>query len=148
MSALNSSTADGSELLYRQLPLSGIEIRLLRLEPGVGPSKEIRASLIKYDLKELKTSAPSFQALSYTWGNTSVAKNVIINGIKLPVAENLYSFLKDQQEATQCIDLWVDAICINQNDLLEKNHQIPMMNMIYSAARELIIYLGEPSFDS
>ncbi|KAL6902627.1 heterokaryon incompatibility domain-containing protein [Trichoderma evansii] len=148
MSAQNPSIVDGPESLYRQLPLSGLEIRLLRLEPSGGPSAEIRASLIKYNMEEIKNENPSFQALSYTWGNNSAARNIIINGIKLPVADNLYSFLQHRCEASQCIDLWVDAICINQNDLLEKNHQIPMMSMIYATASSLVIWLGPSSFDS
>ncbi|EHK48140.1 hypothetical protein TRIATDRAFT_180361, partial [Trichoderma atroviride IMI 206040] len=124
------------------------EIRLLRIEPRGGPSAEIRASLVKYNLQGRPNDVTSFQALSYTWGHNSFAHNIIINGVKLPVADNLYSFLQHRQETNQCIDIWIDAICINQNDLLEKNHQIPMMNMIYGRASELIIWLGPPSFDS
>ncbi|KAK1244940.1 hypothetical protein MKX08_004569 [Trichoderma sp. CBMAI-0020] len=148
MSAQNPTIVDSPEWLYRQLPLGALEIRLLRLEPRGGPSAEIRASLIKYNLQERPTEITSFQALSYTWGNSSITNNIIINGVKLPVADNLYSFLLHRQETNQGIDLWVDAICINQDDLLEKNHQIPMMNMIYMRASELIIWLGPPSFDS
>ncbi|UKZ59560.1 uncharacterized protein TrAtP1_000861 [Trichoderma atroviride] len=148
MSAEDPNIVDSPEWLYRQLPLSELEIRLLRIEPRGGPSAEIRASLVKYNLQGRPNDVTSFQALSYTWGHNSFAHNIIINGVKLPVADNLYSFLQHRQETNQCIDLWIDAICINQNDLLEKNHQIPMMNMIYGRASELIIWLGPPSFDS
>lgn len=148
MSAQNPVIVDSPEWLYRQLPLNGLEIRLLRLEPKKGPLVEIRASLIKYNLQGRPKDVTSFQALSYTWGHNSFTHNIIVNGVKLSVADNLYSFLQHRQETNQCIDLWVDAICINQNDLLEKNHQIPMMNMIYMRASELIIWLGPPSSDS
>lgn len=148
MSAQNPNIVNSPEWLYRQLPLSELEIRLLRLEPRRGLSTEIRASLIKYNLQEKLTDVTSFQALSYTWGHNSFTHNIIVNGVKLPVADNLFSFLQHRWEDNQCIDIWVDAICINQNDLLEKNHQIPMMNVIYMRASELIIWLGPPSFDS
>lgn len=148
MSAQKPNIVDSPEWLYRQLPLSESEIRLLRLEPRGGPSAEIRASLIKYNLQESPKDVTSFQALSYTWGHSSFTHNIIVNGVKLPVADNLYSFLQHRQEGNQCIDLWVDAVCINQNDLLEKNRQIPMMNRIYMRASELVIWLGPPSFDS
>lgn len=148
MSAQNPNIVHDSEWLYRQLPLSELEIRLLRLEPRRGLSTEIRASLIKYNLQEKLTDVTSFQALSYTWGHNSCTHNIIVNGVKLPVADNLFSFLQYRQEENKYTDIWVDAICINQNDLLEKNRQIPMMNMIYMRASELIIWLGPPSFDS
>ncbi|EHK20935.1 uncharacterized protein TRIVIDRAFT_153440, partial [Trichoderma virens Gv29-8] len=147
MSLQSPNGVGSSELLYQQLPLNELEIRLLRLESGAG-STEIRASLIKCRLLDIKAGGPFFEALSYTWGQTSITKDIIINGIKFPVTENLYAFLEEYQEAGLDADLWIDAICINQKDLLEKNHQIPMMNLIYSAARALIIWLGESSSDS
>jgi hypothetical protein len=54
MSAQNPSIVHDPEWLYRQLPLEELEVRLLRLEPSKGPSSEIRASLFKYDMRELK----------------------------------------------------------------------------------------------
>lgn len=148
MSVQNLNSVGGSELLYQLLPLNELKIRLLRLESSAGSSTEIRASLIRYDLLDVKNGSPNFEALSYTWGQSSVTQNIIINGIAFPVTANLYAFLQQEQEAGRGVDLWIDAICVNQNDLLEKNHQIPMMNMIYATARALIIWLGESSADS
>ncbi|KAL7924299.1 heterokaryon incompatibility domain-containing protein [Trichoderma austrokoningii] len=123
MESTSPNVADDPEWLYRQLPLSNLEIRLLKLEPSKGPSAEIRASLIKYNLQERRKDV-TFQALSYTWGPNLSANHIIVNGVKLP----------HRQETNRSIDLW--------------NHQIPMMNMIYIRASELIIRLGPPSFDS
>ncbi|KAL7928956.1 heterokaryon incompatibility domain-containing protein [Trichoderma chlorosporum] len=146
MSVQNLNSVGSSESLYRQLPLRELEIRLLRLESNAG-STDIRASLIKRSLLDIKTGGV-FEALSYTWGPPSVTKDIIINGVAFPVTTNLYAFLETYQKVNQGVDLWIDAICVNQSDLLEKNHQIPMMNMIYAAARSLIIWLGESSSDS
>ncbi|UKZ78188.1 hypothetical protein TrVFT333_005923 [Trichoderma virens FT-333] len=128
MSLQSPNGVGSSELLYQQLPLNELEIRLLRLESGAG-STEIRASLIKCRLLDIKAGGPSFEALSYTWGQTSITKDIIINGIKFPVTENLCNMHQSKGP-------------------LGKNHQIPMMNLIYSAARALIIWLGESSSDS
>ncbi|KAJ4860016.1 heterokaryon incompatibility protein (HET) domain-containing protein [Trichoderma breve] len=147
MSAQHPNNIGNSELLYQQLPLDELQIRLLRLEPKTGSTK-IQASLIKRNLLDIKRGGPFFEALSYTWGPPTVTKDILINGIAFPVTANLYAFLENYQEAGQGVDLWIDAICVNQSDLLEKNHQIPMMNLIYAAARALIIWLGEPSSDS
>ncbi|PTB62266.1 HET-domain-containing protein [Trichoderma citrinoviride] len=134
--------------LYQQLPLKQVEIRILRLEPSTPSSPEIRASLVKRSLLTLRKGGPSFEALSYTWGLASVTKDIVINGTSFPVTANLYAFLQQYQEPDKTADLWIDAICINQADLLEKNHQIPMMNMIYASAKRLVIWLGEASSDS
>ncbi|RFU78969.1 hypothetical protein TARUN_3273 [Trichoderma arundinaceum] len=131
MSVQNTSNADSCSSLYQQLPLREFEIRLLRL-----------------DLLDIHNGSTPYKALSYTWGEASVTKDIVINGIKFPVTANLYAFLENQQKEGEDVELWIDAICINQNDLLEKNHQIPMMNIIYAAARALIIWLGQSSSDS
>jgi hypothetical protein len=44
--------------------------------------------------------------------------------------------------------IWVDAVCINQNDDPEKKHQIGLMSKIYSQANRVIIWLGEAADDS
>ncbi|KAL7940715.1 heterokaryon incompatibility domain-containing protein [Trichoderma barbatum] len=147
MSFQDSKSVGGSGMLYQQLPLNDLEIRLLRLQPSAG-STEIRASITKCSLPELKNGSYFFKALSYTWGQASVTKKIVINAIAFPVTANLYAFLQQYRETDPDVDLWIDAICINQNDLLEKNHQIPIMNMIYAKARALIIWLGESSSDS
>lgn len=147
MSAQHPNSIGNSELLYQQLPLDELQIRLLRLEPKTGSTK-IQASLIKRNLLDIKRGGPFFEALSYTWGAPTVTKDIFINGVAFPVTANLYAFLENYQEAGQGVDLWIDAICVNQSDLLEKNHQIPLMNLIYAAARALIIWLGEASSDS
>jgi hypothetical protein len=38
--------------------------------------------------------------------------------------------------------IWVDAICINQNDLYEKSCQVNMMGLIYSNAKKVVVWLG------
>ncbi|EGX95782.1 ankyrin and HET domain protein [Cordyceps militaris CM01] len=42
--------------------------------------------------------------------------------------------------------IWIDAICVNQNDVLERNIQVSMMTQIYGQAQSVIIWLG--GFDS
>ncbi|TFB01524.1 hypothetical protein CCMA1212_006209 [Trichoderma ghanense] len=143
-----SSQSPSIRSLYQQLPLNQFEIRILRLEPSTASSSGIRASLIKRSLLLSMEDGASFEALSYTWGLASVTKDIIINGTSFPVTANLYAFLQQYQEPGQTADLWIDAICINQADLIEKNHQIAQMNMIYTVASKLVIWLGESSSDS
>ncbi|TGO27175.1 hypothetical protein BPAE_0046g00380 [Botrytis paeoniae] len=44
--------------------------------------------------------------------------------------------------------LWVDAICINQNDVIEQGIQVKRMGMIYSSAETVIVWIGAPRIES
>jgi hypothetical protein len=59
------------------------------------------------------------------------------------VAANLFCALRDIQHATKELPLWADAICINQNDVEERNQQVSIMGSINAAAAYTIIYLGK-----
>ncbi len=51
--------------------------------------------------------------------------------------------LRGTHRADSHLPVWIDAICINQNDVLEKNHQVAMMGEVYSGAAEVLVWLGE-----
>lgn len=144
MSVQSCPIIGDAKMLYQQLPLNTMEIRLLRLDLTANPASAIRCTLRKHNLFE----RPDFEALTYTWGESSPSRNIIVNGFSFRVTINLYHFLKRQQEAGRDCNMWVDAICVNQSDLLEKNLQIPNMNMVYMAATTLTIWLGDESSDS
>jgi hypothetical protein len=85
---------------------------------------------------------PPFEALSYTWG-TSISHNpMTVNGHPLTVTENLDVALRHLRHATESRSLWVDALCINQEDIEERNSQIQLMSCVYGAASQVIIWLG------
>ncbi len=44
--------------------------------------------------------------------------------------------------------LWVDAVCINQDDVVEKNHQVHLMKDIYGGATRVLVWLGEERHDT
>lgn len=64
------------------------------------------------------------------------------------VTLNLEAALRHIRKSSHAITLWVDAICINQNDVAEKNHQVEMMREIFSGAELVIAWLGSASEDS
>lgn len=86
-----------------------------------------------------------YQALSYTWGDTLANWTIILNGLSLQVRENLWSFLQEARRCKVEKYLWIDAICINQTTVREKNHQVGMMGDIYSGAESVIVWLGNRS---
>ena len=84
-----------------------------------------------------------YSALSYTWG-TSARSHVLEcdNGV-LPITQNLHNALRRLRHATETRTFWVDAVCINQADILERNAQIGLMKEIFGIAQEVIIWIGE-----
>jgi len=87
----------------------------------------------------------SYQALSYAWGEPTKTHHITIEGKCLPISENLDRALRRVRQTEQHLYLWVDAICINQDDATEKEYQISMMQQIYRSARQVVVYLGEQS---
>jgi len=98
---------------------------------------------------------PEYQALSYTWGNSIYKDDVHqrqnqdlgdleirLDGHAHFVPRNLYEALLclRKVDAPRC--LWIDAICINQNDVEEQNHQVGLMRHIYTEAISVIAWLG------
>lgn len=89
-----------------------------------------------------------YRALSYEWGRPDAAMyTILVDNKSLPVRSKLYNFLevyrKKQHTWQRVIPLWIDAICINQNDINEQNHQVGMMRDVYARAHEVLLWLGQ-----
>jgi len=96
----------------------------------------------------LDKSSP-YLALSYTWGSGLPKHLIHVDGQELTVSENLYAALKVLQHSRTTIRyLWVDAICINQDDLAERSQQVGLMNSIYRCAERVVVWLGPEANDS
>ena len=135
---------------YSSVPLPNARsIRLLQIHP---PQEDgsICCSLKPFEL--LSPSKPQHHAISYTWGPPTyqAAQNgmtnerccpIICNGQVLLITENLLHCLYHVTD--ESLYLWIDAICINQDDIAERNSQILMMTEIYATAKMVIVWLGE-----
>jgi len=85
---------------------------------------------------------PTFVALSYVWGTQICAESIIVDGETRTITQNLHDALLWHRDNKPNVLIWVDAICINQDDVKEKNHQVRMMNRVYSQAAQVICWLG------
>jgi Heterokaryon incompatibility protein (HET) len=90
---------------------------------------------------------PAYTALSYTWGDTSRQRVILLNEAVFTVAENLDAALRHLRRQDEPLTLWVDALCINQNDNVEKSEQLEQMRQIYSQALLVVAWLG-PAADN
>ncbi|KAH6681372.1 heterokaryon incompatibility protein-domain-containing protein [Halenospora varia] len=126
---------------YKQpLDASRKEIRRLVLQPlSAGP--EIQCSTETVSLLD----EPDYEALSYVWGDASTRKNIIFDGNEFSVTSNLAVALRHLRPPDKPRRLWVDALCINQRNLKERNEQVAMMGDVYIGAKPVVIWLGEGS---
>ena len=124
---------------YEDLPSRSPDrfTRLLELLPGP-KLQPIRCRLICVSLKE----SPAYEALSYCWGNNPSSETITIKEAELQVTSNLYDALLRLRDETAVRKLWADAICINQNNIPERNAQVTMMQAIYRRAERTIVWLG------
>jgi hypothetical protein len=125
-----------SEWWYSPLALDPPEVRLLTLKPGSGESL-IVCEVYVYDFDEKLHQI--YEALSYTWEGASQA--ITVNGnSEFEVTGNLSVALRRIRHETQSRLLWVDAICINQKDKVEKSQQLGKIGDIYKHCKNCIIW--------
>jgi hypothetical protein len=87
-------------------------------------------------------------ALSYTWGPPEPAHKIYVNDEAFFIRQNLYDFLLIAQQGFQETNIWIDQLCIDQDNVEERNHQVRLMDRIFRGADSVIAWLGPSSNDS
>lgn len=121
-------------------------IRLVEILPASSPEEEIRITLVNAVIDE----APSYQALSYIWGDLEQKSTIICDGRTMSIRSNLsrllrslrrnkkrFSFLSRDRAHSDLF--WIDAISVNQSDAKERYHQVTQMPLIYFRAAQTIL---------
>jgi hypothetical protein len=137
-------------------PLSSREIRLLHMSPVPQCSDEnhqngspitivpFRHPLdLSFHVVTLeRTQMPDFVALSYAWGDLEDTTDIQVSGESIRITRKLYDIL-------QCLSLpgaahffWIDALCINQDDVIERSAQVLLMRDVYSLATSVLVFLS------
>ncbi|TGO30769.1 hypothetical protein BPAE_0003g00530 [Botrytis paeoniae] len=136
--SISEAPAMAASSIYSDLNPSRQEIRLLGIiatDPSIVCKTRI-VSLLEF---------PTFVALSYQWSNPAMTEEITVNNTTLFATKSLVDALKYvpmhwqnmkkiSEGSVRPLLLWADAICINQRDTEEKNHQVPLMKKIYSSA--------------
>jgi hypothetical protein len=127
--------------LYEPLDTSKRQIRVLRI--STVPYDEVRGELQVVSLDD----EPKFNALSYCWGSALNPVTISVNGHDISVTQNLAAALKHFQKTSDAagIPIWIDAVCINQQDRPEVNAQVAMMSQVYRATERVHLWLGDSS---
>ncbi|KAM0426030.1 hypothetical protein ACHAPT_008661 [Fusarium lateritium] len=123
--------------------LSSDEIRLLSVQSGDSDVISCQLHHVRLDSK------PKFWALSYVWGSREDPPFIRVNGSSFRVTRNLYDALHEyrrqflgQDADTNNSFIWIDAICIDQNNQNEKAIQVPRMSEIYGRCEHVLAWLG------
>lgn len=130
---------------YKPLPDAQTYVRILNI---LGRDDDHVLSLTFKTVK-LASIDNDYDAISYVWGPATPLKLVRIDEREFKVRENLWRFLNHccdtsfRHEYHQ--NLWIDAVCINQNDAREKSQQVQSMRYIFAGARQVLCWLGDAS---
>ncbi|KAL8951477.1 MAG: hypothetical protein Q9222_002554 [Ikaeria aurantiellina] len=129
--------------------------RLMSLLPG-SFHEDINVSI--KTMKFTKKEAPDYEALSYTWASTDDPSEIIVTDStkasgavferRLAVTQNLAVALRYLRSKVATRDIWIDAVCVDQENLEERGHQVAMVGDIYRTATLVLIWLGPECQDS
>ena len=119
-------------------------IRLITLNPkasGASNTNEVRIELNQHPISE----CPKYTALSYTWGQPHRTKDIFVETSSqcIKVTENLHAALVHLRRRVP-VKLWIDAICINQDDIKERSSQVRLMRQIYRGANQVVVWIPNP----
>ncbi|KAK5708475.1 hypothetical protein LTR17_020654 [Elasticomyces elasticus] len=135
--AFRAPLRTGKFYTYKPLDHAARDIRILRLQQG-RPDDPLRGSL---SIVSLLTS-PTYDALSYMWGSSSLADTIYISRRKLPITASLAAALRNLRYPDADLMIWVDAVCIDQANLAERGDQVAMMKRIYGKASLVRLWIN------
>lgn len=125
---------------HEPLDTSKATIRVLKLT-SFSKKKGIRCILKHIDLAD-----DAYVCLSYTWGEDTPSHTIYINDRCFQVRDCLWTFLQKAQKQEIRDWLWIDAICIDQQNTAERNQQVRLMGDVYSRAKHVLVYAGTVSW--
>lgn len=137
---VDSVSAEHLQETYRHFSISrsNDEIRLLSVDQD---SQDASGGPRRWHLRPA-TTEDSYFALSYVWGEPGNELAIDIDGYLFYIRHNLYEFLQSVSSYLTTTSIWVDAICIDQSSVDERNHQVGLMGQIYRRAHGTVSWLG------
>jgi len=123
---------------------SEAQVRLLRVNTfGSDALEEIECSLQVVSVVDLPTV--DYIALSYFWGEARTHNDVhqiTVDHQAYWVRTNLWTYFQAARTLDHSLPIYIDAICLNQLDIEEREHQVKLMSEVYSHANHTRIWLG------
>ena len=119
----------------------GDHVRLLVVHPAA-EKEPLVTSLIAASLRPAEGKILEYEALSYVWGLSTDKAHIRCNGVQLSITQTLHDALSAIRSENNERKLWVDQLCINQDDIAERNQQVSIMGDIYRSAERVVVWLG------
>jgi hypothetical protein len=138
-------TSGTQDYRYEALDLDhGRQVRILVLKAG-SFQDPLRCELEHVNLQH----GPNYEAVSYTWadavGDDSLTGTITHNTTdqSISITKNCEMALRRLRKPRSDRRLWVDAVCIDQSNVQERNHQVKNMIAIFRSALRVLVYLGQ-----
>jgi len=125
---------------HTALDLGVRSIRLIRVLPSQtdDESERIRCSMRSATLED------DYSCLSYVWGKSRPGKWIQVDGKELWVRQNLWNFLNVARARSDLQTwFWIDALSIDQDNVVERQHQVQQMGLIFSSAKMVYAWFGQ-----
>jgi hypothetical protein len=153
----------GRGSLYRQLDVEKMEVRVLMVWPDEDSSSPLQCTLRITSLLQAQCTprdtpllqVQNWDALSYYWGSANDLDLLVVHGsdegaptpsYEIAVTKNLTSALRHFREqrtaAGKPLEIWTDAVCINQRDAEERSRQVSILRAIFQSSRSVLVWLG------
>jgi hypothetical protein len=130
---------------YHRMDDPSHQIRLV----SIGPRQNRKRIHLELELVSINDVEGQYEAVSYMWGPPSPERRVIVNGKALILRDNIWRCLKHLRDHKLTGSrLWIDSICINQNDTDERTQQVAKMAQIFKHASRVLIWLGSTSLQT
>jgi hypothetical protein len=117
------------------------QIRFLKLHPASDPVAPVSCSLETVSL--LSNPKPAYETVSYVWGAAAKREQLTVNGLRINAPASAVRVLRQFRHESTIRVVWIDAICINQANIAERNQQVALMADIYSSCDRALVWLGE-----
>ncbi|KAF1964474.1 HET-domain-containing protein, partial [Bimuria novae-zelandiae CBS 107.79] len=113
------------------------DIRLLTIYPS-SSGEPLSCHLAHHALG----TAPGYEAISYVWGDSSFTHLIFCDGKSVAVTNSLYEVLCRLRQPHEPRIIWIDGVCIDQSNKVERGQQVQLMGDIYREADRVIIWFG------
>jgi hypothetical protein len=132
---IRDGRSDKPPFQYRSLA-NERDVRLLEL--SMGGVRDIKCSMVHVDIDK----PGEYSAVSYTWGESTKSHGIVVDGAWLATTASVYEIVFKLAPMHGTRRVWIDFVCINQQDDLEKAKQVQLMGKIYSSANEVVACLN------
>lgn len=144
---VSTESCASHEVEFRKLDTRSQQIRIIELSAKTArqilkrPSVNCYTHVIGPPHESAK--ALPYAALSYAWGNPARTHAIYLDDKLAMISANLFIALQHLEEENSALILWVDAICIDQDNETEKSHQVKLMAKIFRNAGRVLVWLGK-----